>query len=123
MWPPGTSLMSKVVPPEGDTINGVFVPGGTEIGQCAWAMQRSKKVFGEDSNVFRPERWLEAKEEKLERMERTFGLLWGYGKYSCPGKIIALMELNKVFSEVKAFLFIYSSIFLFENYDFKIIFL
>lgn len=89
--------MSKVVPPEGDTFNGVFIPGGTEIGQNGWSIQRSKKVFGNDSTVFRPERWHEAKGEKLEAMEKTLGLLWGFGKYSCLGKNIALMELNKVF--------------------------
>jgi hypothetical protein len=33
-------------------------------------------------------------------MERKLGLLWGYGKYSCLGKNIALMELNKVFLDV-----------------------
>jgi len=97
MWPPATGVMSKVVPPEGDTFNGVFLPGGTEIGQCAWSIMRSKKVFGDDAELFRPERWLEAKSEKLESMERTLGLLWGHGKYSCLGKNIAMMELNKVY--------------------------
>jgi cytochrome P450 len=96
-WPPAAGLLSKVAPPEGDTFNGVFIPGGTEIGQCAWSIQRSKKVFGDDSAIFRPERWLEAKGEKLEAMEKTLGLLWGFGKYSCLGKNIAMMELNKVF--------------------------
>ena len=32
MFPPVTGLFDKVVPPEGDTVNGVFIPGGTEIG-------------------------------------------------------------------------------------------
>ena len=32
MFPPVAGLFPKVVPPEGDTINGVFLPGGTEIG-------------------------------------------------------------------------------------------
>ena len=32
MFPPVTGLVSKMVPPEGDTINGVFLPGGTDIG-------------------------------------------------------------------------------------------
>jgi len=32
LWPPVTGLVQKVVPPEGDTVNGVFVPGGTYIG-------------------------------------------------------------------------------------------
>jgi cytochrome P450 len=32
LWPPIQGLLQKVVPPEGDTINGVFIPGGTFIG-------------------------------------------------------------------------------------------
>jgi cytochrome P450 len=100
IWPVATGLMSKVAPAEGDTINGRFIPGGTEIGQCVWAVQRSKAIYGEDSMLFRPERWLEATGEKLESMERVLGLAWGYGKYSCLGKNLALIELNKVLFEV-----------------------
>lgn len=92
--------MSKVVPPEGDTFKGVFLPGGTEIGQNGWSIQRDEKVYGEDSTMFRPERWLQAKGEKLEAMEKTMNLNWGYGKYSCAGKSIAMMELYKVFFTV-----------------------
>ena len=32
MFPPATGRLPKEVPPEGDTFNGVFLPGGTEIG-------------------------------------------------------------------------------------------
>jgi cytochrome P450 len=32
LWPPVTGLLQKVVPPEGDTFNGTFIPGGTFIG-------------------------------------------------------------------------------------------
>ncbi|KAF6218508.1 hypothetical protein HO133_005857 [Letharia lupina] len=32
LWPPVTGLFPKVVPPEGETSNGVFLPGGIEIG-------------------------------------------------------------------------------------------
>jgi cytochrome P450 len=100
IFPSATGIMSKVVPPEGDTINGIFIPGGTEIGKNDWGIQRDASVFGEDSMVFRPERWLEAHGEELEKMERSLGLVWGYGKYSCLGKNIALMELNKCYFEV-----------------------
>lgn len=100
MWPPATGLMSKVVPPEGDTIDGKFVPGGTEICKNDWAMQRNKKVYGEDVAVFKPEGWLEAQGKQLETMEKTVGLIFGHGNYRCLGKNVALMELNKVFFEV-----------------------
>ena len=32
MFPPVTGLFNKVVGPEGDVFNGMFLPGGTEIG-------------------------------------------------------------------------------------------
>ena len=32
IFPPTVGLLSKRVPPEGDTLNGVFLPGGTDIG-------------------------------------------------------------------------------------------
>ena len=100
--PPATGILSKKAPPNGDTFKGTFIPGGTEIGQCAWGLQRSKEVYGEDSMLFRPERWLEAKGEKLERMEESLGLIWGHGKFSCLGKHIAFLELNKIFFEVSS---------------------
>lgn len=100
LCPPATGMLSKKTPPEGDTVNGRFIPGGVEIGQCIWGVERSKEVFGQDSGMFRPERWLEAKGEQLEKMEKSVNLVWGYGKYSCLGKHIAYLELNKVFFEV-----------------------
>jgi hypothetical protein len=82
-------LLSKKTPPQGDTINGRYVPGGVDIGQCAWGLQRSESVYGKDSMLFRSERWLEAEGVELERMEKSLGLVWGYGKFSCLGKNIA----------------------------------
>jgi cytochrome P450 len=38
IYPPVAGLMAKRVPPEGDTINGMFVPGGTQIGYGAWGI-------------------------------------------------------------------------------------
>lgn len=100
IFPPGTGLMAKKVPPEGDKINGVFLPAGTKIGANMWALLRRKDVFGVDSDVFRPERWLEASPEDLQEMETVSELVWGYGKYMCLGKSVALIELNKIFVEV-----------------------
>jgi len=100
IWPAATGLMSKVTPPEGDTINGVFVPGGVNIGSNLWSILRSTETFGQDSDYFRPERWLEASPEIYTHMERVGELIWGYGKYKCLGRSVALMELNKIFVEV-----------------------
>lgn len=105
IWPAVTGLLSKVTPPEGDTVEldgkMMFLPGNTNVGYCAWGVHRNKDVFGEDAHVFRPERWLvEQSEERLGRMQRTAELIWGYGKYQCLGKNVAMIELNKVVFEV-----------------------
>jgi cytochrome P450 len=100
IWPPVTGLMSKTVPKGGDTLGGVFVPGGTEVGYCAWGLQRIKSIYGEDADIFRPERWLDADVDRVKEMERTVDLVFVYGKWQCPGKSVAAIELNKVFVEV-----------------------
>jgi cytochrome P450 len=98
--PPATGLVAKKVPLNGDEINGVKLPSGTKIGVNMWALLRDPKVFGNDAENFRPERWLEASGEKLKEMERQQELVWGYGKYVCIGRNVALTELNKIFVEV-----------------------
>lgn len=98
--PPNHILASKVVPPEGDTLDGKFVPGGTKIAWNVWSLLHRKDMFGQDAGVFRPERWLEASTDRRIDMERHVELVFGYGRYMCAGKTIALMELNKVFFEV-----------------------
>ena len=100
IWPPGVGLLVKQVPPEGDTANGVSLPGGTDIGINVWAVMRNTEVFGKDADIFRPERWLEATPEQLAKMEKSHEWVWGYGKYVCLGKSVALIELNKIFVEV-----------------------
>lgn len=101
MWPPVGGLGFKTVPPEGDHVNGYFVPGGTEIGQGFHGVGRSKAVWGPDADVFRPERWLDATGDRLKEMTDAVDTHFGYGKYSCLGKPIAMMELHKAVFEVR----------------------
>jgi cytochrome P450 len=100
MWPPVQGLGFKRVPPGGDVISGLFVPGGTEVGQGFFAIGRSVAVWGDDADIFRPERWLEADDERLRVMNAAVDTHFGAGKYSCLGKPIAMMELTKAVFEV-----------------------
>jgi len=101
MWPPVMGLMQKTVPKGGDTLNGQYVPGGTNIGYCAWGVHRNKEVFGEDAHFFRPERWLTVDEERLLQLNRVIDLVFGSGRYACLGKPVALLELGKALAEVR----------------------
>jgi len=128
-WYPAVAAeMSKVPPPEGDTICGFYVPGGTKVGWSVKAVHRNPDLFGPDVNAFRPERWLlspqaagelpkdmegrrwtppkphplghEIDPSKLFAMERNNELAFGYGRFQCLGKPVAMMELNKIFVEL-----------------------
>lgn len=92
--------MFKLAPPGGDVIAGIPIPEGTKVGICWYGLSRNKESYGEDANVFRPERWLESSAEKLEKMEKTYELTFAPGRYSCLGKDLALLVLNKIFVEV-----------------------
>ncbi|CAD0109288.1 unnamed protein product, partial [Aureobasidium uvarum] len=79
MYPPVTGLLAKAVPPEGVTIDGKFVKGGTQIAWNSWGMQRDKEIYGVDPEIFRPERWLlrdasETEKKRVDRMSETVGL-------------------------------------------------
>ncbi|KAF2868641.1 cytochrome P450 [Massariosphaeria phaeospora] len=98
--PPASGVFFKTVPAGGDTIDGKFVPAGTQIGSSPLGIHHSKKIFGPDAELYRPERWLEADEERVADMANTVDLVFHYGKYQCLGKSVAMMEFNKVFVEL-----------------------
>lgn len=76
------------------------MPGGTLIAPSFWATGRHRDTFGADADLFRPERWIEAEVDERAEMRRVAELVFGYGRWGCAGKMIAFMELNKVFVEV-----------------------
>ena len=86
MRPPVPTMFPKVVPPQGDEIDGKFIPGGTSIGWNLMPMMRSPRYWGHDPDIFRPERFMEADDKARLSMERNVDLAFGYGRYGCAGK-------------------------------------
>lgn len=100
VFPPVTGPLTKVVPKGGDTLHGQHIPGGTNVIYAAWDFYKSREIFGQDADIFRPERWLEATGDQLTEMQRTIDLVFGYGRYRCLGRPVALLEIHKVIAEV-----------------------
>lgn len=100
---PAPGLYPKTVPSGGDWLHGKFIPAGTAVGMNAAALTRSKTLFGEDADLFRPERFEEVDEATRTKLEHLTELVFGYGRTMCAGKPIAFMELNKVYFEVSVF--------------------
>lgn len=98
---PVSQLRERMVPPEGDVINGHRVPGGTYVGFNTRGTQLDE-VYGDDPEAFRPERWLVQDRERLQAMHRTHELIFGHGGSKCLGIRIAAMQLNKIFFEVSS---------------------
>ena len=100
MYPPLFGLKGKYGPVGGESVNGVFYPEHIEMSICDQAMCRNQDVFGPDSNIYRPERWIDAVEETRKKYQRIVECIFGTGRFQCLGKHIAMMELHKAFVEV-----------------------
>jgi len=103
IYPPATGTFNRVVPKGGQELHGYYLPEGTEVLVNMPALGRDP-IYGPDADVFRPERWIEAAKdpnpERLKEMTAVQDLIFGYGKYYCLGRPIALMEFNKLWIEV-----------------------
>ena len=93
MHPSLSLFLERKVPPSGADICGHWIPGGTIVGCNAWAIHRNKVVFGDDIEVFRPERWLEDNDKVAWRNRSLFQ--FGSGSHTCLGKNISLLEMYK----------------------------
>ncbi|KAJ4355238.1 hypothetical protein N0V95_003133 [Ascochyta clinopodiicola] len=108
--PPVVNLFSRITPAGGDavTVQGkeYFIPGGTMIGYSAWSMHRTNtSLYGADASVFRPERWFvdesnPSEKDRLKEMLRTNDMIFGYGRWVCLGRNIALVEVHKCVFEL-----------------------
>ncbi|KAK8063770.1 hypothetical protein PG996_008422, partial [Apiospora saccharicola] len=78
-----------------------FVPAGTIVGLNPYVVARNVSVYGDDADEFRPERWLQGKEEpeaaykvRLAAMNAA-DLSFGAGSRGCIGKNLALLAAYK----------------------------
>lgn len=63
------TILERKAPPGGVTIDGYYIPGGTIVGVNAWVLHHDR-IFGQNPDEFRPERWLEASEAERARMNQ-----------------------------------------------------
>lgn len=99
--------LERVVPEGGAEIAGHFVQGGTIVGCSAWLIHMNKGIFGEDAELYRPERWLydeelckteigkRGEEARVKEMNGTM-FQFGMGSRTCIGKNISLLEIYKL---------------------------
>lgn len=62
--------IARHVPKGGADIDGQWYAGGVECAVNGWVLHRDRKVFGDDAELYRPERWLEEDKERVKAMDR-----------------------------------------------------
>lgn len=103
---PGVAMtLERYVPRGGFSLpQGDYLPEGTVVGMNPFITNRSKSIYGEDAEDFRPERWLrdeeageseEAFQVRLTRMNKA-DLSFGAGSRLCIGKHMGLFQAYKV---------------------------
>jgi cytochrome P450 len=93
LYPSIVYQLLRHVPDGGMEVNGHFLPAGTPVGMSPIAANRDKAIWGEDADVFLPERWLENPERStyLESYNMTYG---GHGSRACIGRNLALVSTD-----------------------------
>jgi cytochrome P450 len=91
-------LLERHVPPQGATICGQHIPGGTVVGINAWVTHYDPSVYPEPEK-FIPERWQDSDAEKLRVMEQSF-FAFGAGSRTCIGQNISMMEMTKLIPQL-----------------------
>ncbi len=93
--PTGPSELPRLVRKGGATIAGHFYPEGTTVGYPGWANGHNEAFYG-DSEIFRPQRWIPDDtntQEDINALRAGFNP-FSQGPGSCPGKNIAILELQ-----------------------------
>jgi len=100
LWPPATAVLPKVSTTD-QVVCGVRIPAGTNVAWAPFRFLRDTETFGEDADLFRPERWLDIEPAHYRAMDQTVMMEFASGsRWECLGKTVATIELNKVYVEV-----------------------
>jgi cytochrome P450 len=87
--------LERVVPAGGLEVCRYFLPAGTIVGASAWTLHRKESIFGDRTEEFRPERWLEGSESQKTLMNNAL-FTFGIGSRSCIGRNISMLEIYKL---------------------------
>lgn len=79
-----------------------------------WVIHRDPDIFGQDSHIYNPDRWLQGETKRMDsflihvRLPFCLSTLylclhfmqWGAGYNQCPGRNLAQFELSKILATV-----------------------
>jgi len=88
--------LPRVVPEGGLTISGEYFPEGTVLSVPSYSIHRDRKIWGDDVEVFRPERWFERDQADVQKTFNPFSI----GPRACLGRNLAFLELQIIIASI-----------------------
>ncbi|KAF2836757.1 cytochrome P450 [Patellaria atrata CBS 101060] len=96
IFPPAPIGFLRTIQPQGDTIDGCFIPGGTAVSVSTWCAQHSPENF-KNPDSFIPERWISDEYKSDQKgASRPFSL----GPRGCIGKDLSYLEMRLVLARM-----------------------
>lgn len=92
--PPVPQGVLRLTPPEGVQIDEVFIPGDVIVAVPTYTIHRDERYWGKNAREFVPERWENLSTDRVPWVPFT------RGRFSCPGKSLAMMELRIAISRI-----------------------
>lgn len=92
VYAPAPGMLSRVTPfsEKPIVIEGYQIPGGTTVASSAYTLHRNPELFPEP-NEWKPERWLDADSDTIDRMRKSFWV-FGSGGRMCLGNHFAIQS-------------------------------
>lgn len=87
---PSVPLVAKQAAQDDTWPDGTFIREGTLVAYNMYAMGRDRSIWGEDAEIFRPERWLEQKDAPGNYRYPVFN----GGPRECLGRRLAQVEMK-----------------------------
>ncbi|KAI0533247.1 cytochrome P450 [Xylaria digitata] len=93
LYPSGAQGFPRLSP--GTTIDGLWVPKGTEVYTCTWVASRNPDYWHRPDE-FIPERWIDPESTDVKAASQPFSL----GYRACPGKSFAMLQLSLMLAKI-----------------------
>ncbi|TFK73152.1 cytochrome P450 [Pluteus cervinus] len=88
-WQPVVPMAVPRTTTADDHYGGYFIPKGSTIIANAWAILQDESIFGKDTHIFNPERFLTEDGSRLNPSIPSPDMAFGFGRRVCPGRFLA----------------------------------
>jgi len=88
--------LPRLVPEGGMTVLGRYFPSGTVLSVPSYTIHRDARIWGDDVEVYRPERWFERDQADIQKTFNPFSV----GPRACVGRNLAVLELQIIVASI-----------------------